>query len=189
MDPFLGEIKMVGFPFAPNGYAFCDGTVMPISQNSALFALLGTTFGGNGVQTFNLPDMRGRSPVGMGNGPGLTPIVQGEVAGTENAMITTNQMPSHTHVASANISIPAIAADGTTPAPGPTMFLGTVTDPSGQGSPASLYVAGTPNTNLQPFATPVTVALTGGNAPVPLRNPYLGTNFIIALNGVFPSRQ
>src|SRR5688572_6320685 len=96
-EPFLGEIRMVGFNFAPQGWAFCQGQLMSIAQNSALFSLLGTTFGGDGQTTFALPDYRGRSSVGMGSGPGLTNIVQGEKSGTENVTILSTQMPVHTH--------------------------------------------------------------------------------------------
>src|SRR5690606_5156315 len=96
-EPFLGEIRMVGFNFAPRGWAFCQGQLLSIAQNSALFSLLGTMYGGNGTTTFALPDLRGRSPVGMGNGPGLTPITQGELAGTENVTLLSTQMPMHTH--------------------------------------------------------------------------------------------
>ena len=188
MDPFIGEIKMVGFPFAPNGYAFCDGSAISIAQNSALFALLGVTFGGNGVSVFNLPDFRGRSPVGMGNGPGLTPITQGQVAGTESATILQTQMPAHTHTAATSIAIPAGTADGASPTPGPTTYLAQVTDPTGSRNPASLYLTGTPDTTLLPFSPAITVAPSGGGLPVPTRNPFLGTNFIIAMSGVFPSR-
>jgi len=98
-DPFLGEIRMVGFNFAPRGWAMCQGQLLSIAQNNALFALLGTLYGGDGQTTFGLPDYRGRSPVGMGQGPGLSAVVQGEMAGTENVTLTLNQMPMHNHVA------------------------------------------------------------------------------------------
>jgi len=189
MDPFVGEIKMVGFSFAPRGYAFCNANLMPIQQNAALFSLLGTTFGGNGTTNFQLPDYRGRVPLGMGNGPGLTPVVQGEKAGTESVILNSTQMPQHVHATTAAVAIPAGTADGTSPTPSNTSFLAQVTDPSGSGTPASLYLTGTPTTTLQPFNATVTNGPAGGNQPIPIRNPYLGTNFIIALNGVFPSRN
>ena len=96
-EPFLGEIRMVGFNFAPQGWAFCQGQIMSIAQNTALFSLLGTMYGGNGQTTFGLPDLQGRSPVGIGQGPGLSPIVQGEMAGTENVTLLASNMPMHTH--------------------------------------------------------------------------------------------
>jgi len=203
-DPFLGEIRMVGFNYAPRGWALCAGQLMPISQNNALFALLGTTYGGDGITTFALPDYRGRSPVGMGNGPALTPIVQGEKAGIENVTLTQLQMPIHTHAAvtapfsaslTGPIAVPA-ATTGTTQAePGTTTVLGPI---AAGGRPGTLYATATPDTTLAPFNATVTGNLTpssptignaGGSQPVPIRNPYLGTNFIIALEGIFPSRN
>src|SRR3569833_1354169 len=97
-DQFIGEIRMVGFNFAPAGWALCDGSLLPIAQYQALFALLGSMFGGNGTTTFGLPDLRGRAPVGMGNGPNLTPVSQGQLAGSESATLSPGQMPMHTHI-------------------------------------------------------------------------------------------
>jgi microcystin-dependent protein len=169
-EPFIGEIRAVGFNFAPVGWALCNGQTMPISQNSALFALLGTTFGGDGVQTFKLPDYQGRSPVGMGNGPGLTPIMQGEISGSESVTLLSSQMPIHTHIAS---GVPS-ASDATASVGSPA------------GAVAAMTAAAPGNVNMAPV--PVTVQQAGGSQPVPLRNPYLGTNFIIATQGIFPSR-
>jgi len=180
MDPFVGEIKMVGFSFAPRGYAFCNANLMPIQQNAALFSLLGTTFGGNGTTNFQLPDYRGRVPLGMGNGPGLTPVVQGEKAGTESTSILSANMPIHNH----SVAIPAGTPIGTSISPTNTSFLATTND-SAAGAVTTLYLTGTPDTTLLPFIS----GAAGGNVPVQIRNPYLGTNFIIALNGVFPSRN
>lgn len=98
-DPFLGEIRMVGFNYAPDGWALCHGQTMPVSQNQALFSLLSTTFGGDGRNTFGLPDLQSRSPVGTGNGAGLTPIQWGAKSGTESITLTQNQMPQHNHAA------------------------------------------------------------------------------------------
>lgn len=203
-DPFLGEIRMVGFNFNPQGWALCNGQLMSIAQNSALFALLGTTFGGDGVSTFALPNYNGRSPVGMGNGPGLTPIVQGEVAGTEAVTLISTQMPAHTHTAvsapfsaslTGPISIPAATTGTTQAAPANTAVLGPV---AAAGRPGTLYATTAADTTLAPFDATVTgnltpsnptIGVTGGGLPIPIRNPFLGTNFIIALNGVFPSRS
>lgn len=148
-EPFIGEVRAVGFNFAPRGWALCAGQLMSIAQNTALFSLLGTTFGGDGMTKFGLPDYRGRSPVGMGNGPGLSAITQGQASGTETVTLLTAQMPSHNHTASGAQA----ASDASAMAP-----------------------------------IPVTVQLSGGGNPVPIRNPFLGTNFIIALEGIFPSR-
>jgi microcystin-dependent protein len=202
-DPYLGEIRMVGFNFAPNGWALCQGQILSISQNSALFSLLGTYYGGNGVSTFQLPDLQGRSPVGVGQGVGLSNINIGEVAGTENMTLTTSNMPQHTHVATvtagaagtASIAIPASTstASGTqSAAPTVNSVLGTVSVSGRQGE---LYSTATADVTLKPFnasvtagAPTVTNSLAGQNTPFALRNPYLGINFCIALEGVFPSR-
>lgn len=200
-DPYLGEIRMVGFNFAPMGWAFCAGQTISIQQNTALFALLGTIYGGNGVQTFQLPDLRGRSPVGMGQGPGLSNINQGEAAGAENATLTINNMPPHTHTASVSggitatgtASIPATTTStGEGATPGTTTVLGPA---SASGRPASLYSTAAPNTTLAPFnisvqggAPSIQNSVAGSGLPISLRNPYLGINFIIALQGIFPSR-
>lgn len=183
MDPFVGEIKMVGFNFAPRGYAFCNANLLPINQNAALFSLLGTTFGGNGTTNFALPDYRGRVPLGMGNGPGLTPVVQGEVSGTENVTILSNQMPQHLHT----VAVPATAGAADSQTPSPTGFLAMTADTARGGSTTvgTYASSGTAETTLLPFNS----GLVGGNQPLAIRNPYLGTNFIIALNGVFPSRN
>lgn len=203
-DPFIGEIRMVGFNFAPQGWALCAGQLIPIPQNQALFALLGTTYGGDGVTTFGLPDYRGREPIGMGNGPGLTPIAQGDKAGTESVTLTQSQMPTHTHTAAsspvsasltASINIPAATTGTTQAAPGNTTVLGPV---AAGGRPGTLYATDPADTTLKPFDATVTgqltpanptIGTTGGSQPVAIRNPYLGTNFIIALQGIFPSRS
>lgn len=183
MDPFLGEIKMVGFNFAADGYAFCQAQLMPISQNSALFALLGTTFGGDGAETFGLPDYRGRTPIGMGNGPSLSPVQQGEIGGSENVSLLSSNMPAHAHT----VAIPANTGDADAAAPSATCVLATDVDSQRGGTtfPFVYLSTGGGNTNLLPFNS----GSIGGNMPMGISNPYLGTNFIIALNGVFPSRS
>ncbi len=183
MDPFVGEIKMVGFNFAPRGYAFCNANLLPIAQNAALFSLLGTTFGGNGTTNFQLPDYRGRVPLGMGNGPGLTPVVQGEVSGSESAQVLITNMPQHVHT----VAVPATAAAADSQTPSPTGFLAMTADTARGGSTTvgTYASSGTAETTLLPFNSGVV----GGSQPLAIRNPYLGTNFIIALNGVFPSRN
>ncbi|WP_321877603.1 phage tail protein [Paraburkholderia bannensis] len=200
-DPYLGEIRMAGFNFAPQGWALCQGQVMSLAQNQALFALLGTTYGGNGVQTFGLPDLRGRSPVGFGEGPGLSNIVLGEVAGTETVTLNQNQLPMHNHAVTvtppaavtAPINIPAsTATTGQQSEPSTNTVLGTVNT---GGRASNFYVAGDGTTTLKPFnvtvnagAPTVAVQQAGASQPFSLRNPYLGVNFIIALQGIFPTR-
>ncbi len=173
MDPFLGEIIMFGGNFAPRGWALCDGQLLPISQYSALFSILGTTYGGDGRTTFGLPDLRGRVPVHAGNGPGLSDRRLGGKGGTETNTLTTGQLPSHTHNQMASSNGPDVKS--------PTgAFLPTI-GRSGEETYAS--AAGT--------ATPMGGAIghTGSNQAVNNVQPFQCVNFIIALQGVFPSRS
>ncbi len=190
-DPFLGEIKMFGGNFAPRGYAMCQGQLMSIAQNSALFSLLGTTFGGNGQVTFGLPDFRSRTPVGMGQGPGLNPVVQGEMGGTTSVTLLSNNLPPFSLPVTGTISvaIPASTADGSSQTPGATSVLAKPLD-SAAGAEVSLYGTAA-DTTLAPFNATLNANAThlNGGSPVNIRNPYLGTNFIIALEGIFPSRN
>jgi microcystin-dependent protein len=180
-EPFLGEIRMVGFNFAPRGWAFCQGQLLPIAQNSALFSLLGTMYGGNGTTTFALPDLRGRSPVGMGNGPGLTPITQGELSGTENVSILSTQMPAHTHAVALQV-----AGTASNPVNTPST-TNNVLGASG-GGPGNATIWSDALTDPVPMLASQS-EIAGGSQPVAIRNPFLGTNFIIALEGIFPSRN
>lgn len=170
-DAFIGTIRLVGFNFAPVGWALCQGQTLPISGNDALFSLLGTTFGGDGQQTFNLPDLRGRIPVGQGQGPGLSNYVPGQSGGTEAVALTASEAPLHSHAMMA-------AANVTTPNPGPGLVLGT------PATAVKLYGSGTPTslaaTSIVPF---------GSSNPHENRQPYLGLNYIIALTGIFPQRD
>ncbi len=183
-DPFVGEIRVVGFNFQPKGWASCDGRLLPIQQYSALFALLGTTFGGNGSTTFALPDYRGRSPVGMGNGPGLTPVVQGEMAGSQSVTILPTQMPMHSHAATG--IQPASTASSSVASPQGGIPAITVSE-DGRTQFFSYAPAASADTTLAPVA--ITVQPAGGSQPLPILNPFLGSNFIIALEGIFPSRN
>jgi microcystin-dependent protein len=203
-DPYLGEIRMVGFTFAPAGWALCNGSLIAINQNQALFALLGTTYGGNGVNTFALPDLQGRSPVGTGNGPGLSPIVAGQLGGAEAVALTIAQMPTHTHPVqsggsvsvSGSVAIPACSSPGagtSSGTPGTTTVLGTST---AGGRAAELYTTSSANTTLVPFtvqstgtAPGVTIGAAGASQPFSVRSPYLGVTCVIALQGIFPPRS
>lgn len=174
-DQYLGEIRMFGGNFAPTGWALCDGQLLPISQNQALFAILGTTYGGNGVTTFALPDLRGRVPMGWGQGPGLSPRAIGEASGSETVTLIQTQMPAHTHLASATTQ------DGNSTAPTGALWATAVDSSNQQGSSYGT----TPNTTMSPAA----IGMAGGNQPHDNMQPFLCVSFIIALQGVFPSRS
>jgi len=175
MDPFVAEIRMFAGNFAPSGWAFCNGQILSISQNTALFALLGTTYGGNGQSNFALPDLQAQSPIGPGQGPGLSNYFLGEQSGVENVTLLTTEIPLHTHGAPQ-----ATSAGGTSTSP-----LGNTWAASGGGrTPPPLYATGTPNTPMNPAA----IGVAGGGQPHQNRQPYLAVSFIIALRGVFPPR-
>ncbi len=174
-DPFIGEILMAGFNFAPPGFALCDGQILPINQNQSLFSILGTTYGGDGRTTFGLPELRGRLPLHQGAGPGLSTRNIGSKPGTEDVAITEAQMPSHTH-----------ELQGTTEQAD--------TEPSGGGDPTGrvladasvfVYSALAPDSDFDAS----TVSDTGGGGGHSNIMPFLCVNFIIALQGVFPSRN
>ena len=169
-DPFVGEIRMFGGNFAPQGWALCNGQLLQISQNTALFSLLGTTYGGDGRATFALPDLQGRLPVHFGQGPGLSNHELGEATGEETVILTVNEMPAHRHSISS-----AAAATRDTPA-------GNVFGSPGAGTP--IY-GGAANAALSPVANSVV----GGGQAHPNLMPFLCTTFIIALQGIFPARS
>ena len=175
MDPFIGEIRMFGGNFAPVGWATCDGQLLPIQQYAAVFSLLGTTYGGNGTTNFALPDLRGRVPLHVGNGPGLSPYTLGEATGSEKVTLAQNQMPAHTHSANGSSTSASQAS------PGGNVWA----SPGDSGGGA-----GTGYANVAPNAPMAAAAIgvTGGNVPVPVIQPLLCVTFIIALQGIFPSR-
>jgi microcystin-dependent protein len=166
-EPFIGEIRMVGFNFAPAGWALCHGQTMAISENDALFTLIGTTYGGDGQETFNLPDLRGRIPVHAGQGPGLSNRTLGEVSGTETVTLTTQQIPVHSHPAQAQTG----AGNQASPSNG-------VWAASGQGQ----YGVGTGNAAMKNTL----ISASGGSQPHDNMMPYTTISFIISLFGVFP---
>jgi len=190
MEQFLGQIQAFGFNFPPKGWAFCDGAILSIAQNTALFSLLGTTYGGNGQTTFGLPDLRGRSIVHPGTGPGLQPVVQGQVGGTESVTLLTTNMPAHTHIMNTVTAKTVIATttgspinetDGNTLGFGsggtfPNMYSENTPDPTNFVGGVSTTLTGTPS-------------IAGGSQPFPSRSPYLGIYTSIALVGIFPSRN
>ena len=166
--PFIGEIRMVGFGFAPKGWAACNGQSMPINQNQPLFSLLGTMYGGNGQTTFSLPDLRGRTAINAGAQQGTPVFPQGQPGGEEMHTLTTNEIPGHTHTPVASNAANTVGSpNGNFWASGPTQ-----------------YAASPINTAMASNA----IANAGSNQGHENRSPYLVINFIIALTGIFPSR-
>jgi microcystin-dependent protein len=174
-DAMIGSIFMFGGNFAPRGYALCQGQLISIAQNTALFSILGTTYGGNGQTTFALPDLRGRSPISSGQGPGLSNIALGEQAGTANVTLVVSNLPIHNHSAgcdgagSSSLNpignIPGLSDDRIASVP--------------------IYSANAPNALMNQAM----VKAAGGSQPFSNANPFLGINFIICTQGVFPSRN
>jgi microcystin-dependent protein len=169
MEPFLGQLMLVPYNFAPQGWAFCNGQIMSIAQNSALFSLLGTTYGGNGQTTFALPDLRGRVAISAGQGPGLQNYSLGEVAGSESVTLISTQMPAHTHLVGASTG-------------------------SAQATPDNAFPGSDTSTQIYDLAASTTmnpqmIQPAGGSQPHENRQPYLVLNYIIALQGIYPSRS
>jgi microcystin-dependent protein len=174
-EPFIGEIKMFGGNFAPQGYAFCNGQLLSIAQNTALFSLLGTTYGGDGVSTFGLPDLRGRVPVSQGQGPGLSVYQLGQSGGEENHTLVIGELAAHAHTVT--VSPGCSAEDPTTGAP--TGAVPAALPTNAYTSPATAAMAPASGT-----ANPA-----GSSLPHNNLQPYLAINFIIALQGIYPSRN
>ena len=171
-EPFLGEIRIFGFNFAPQGWAMCDGQLLSIQQNTALFALLGTTYGGDGVQTFALPDLRGRRAIHQGQGSGTSTYNPGQSGGAEHATLQVTNMPAHSH----NVVCRGAAGNKNTP-------VGNF--PSKDAGNQSATYATAADGNVMNAGT---IQSSGGSQPFGILAPYLTTNFCIALQGIFPSR-
>lgn len=171
IEPYLGQIMLVSWNYPPRGWAFCNGQLLPINQNQALFSILGTTYGGNGQTNFALPDLRNRVPIHTGTGPGLTARVLGERSGEENHTLTLTELPAHTHVARGSSAIAGVV------------------------DPAGMYPARNA-ANIPQYATGgdttlsnVAVGSTGGNQAHANTQPSLALNFVIALQGIYPSQS
>lgn len=175
--PYIGEIQIFGFNFNPRGWAFCNGATLPISQNTALFALIGTTYGGNGQTTFQLPNFAGRAACQQGQGPGLSPRTIGQAFGTSTVTLTSNQIPAHSHTAVAYSQRDPTKRSGAPSINGGLSFLSARTT-------AKSFVGSPVNATLAPAMMSPSQ---GGGLPHENRQPYLGVNFCIALQGVFPS--
>jgi len=169
-EPYVGEIRMFAGNFAPNGWMFCEGQTLPISENEVLFQLIGTTYGGDGEETFNLPNLAGRVPMHMGTGPDGTTYQIGEMAGTEQETLSVQQIPTHSH------PLLASSAPGTETAPGGNL--------TGQPATKRIYAAATAPSAMNAAA----VQPAGGSQPHENTQPFLCINFIISLFGVFPTQ-
>jgi microcystin-dependent protein len=188
-DGFLGEVKMFAGNFAPRGWALCEGQVLPVNQNQALYSLLGITYGGDGRTTFALPDLRSRVAVGNGRGPGLLNYRLGQKGGAENNTLIVNQLPSHTHLATGTVT------------PNASTEKATSDDPTGKYPSAAVYPVSrselkpvltygdTTNAKMGSNPVNVTVSNTGGNQAINNIQPYISINYIICINGTFPSRN
>jgi microcystin-dependent protein len=179
MDPFLGEIRCFGFNFAPYGWQQCNGQILPISQYAALFSLLGTNFGGNGTSNFGLPNLQGMVPIGMGDGPGLTPFVVGETGGADAHTLLYAEMPMHTHALNAKGGPGAVA----TPVNGSYLAEGHGGERA-SGFKVNLYTTAVPTTTLNTNA----IGVVGGGQPHNNMQPSLTMNWCIAMAGIFPTR-
>lgn len=175
-EPFVGEIQLFGFNFNPRGWALCNGATLPIQQNTALFSLLGTSYGGNGQSTFQLPNFVGRAGCEQGNGPALSPRFLGDTFGTNAVSLNSDQMPSHSHALVAYSQSDATMKSGTPAANSSFSTLGN--------ADARYFGAAPANANFDPSMIGVS---SGGNIPHANQQPYLGLNFCIALQGIFPA--
>ncbi|PXW83900.1 microcystin-dependent protein [Nitrosomonas sp. Nm84] len=211
MEPFIGEINYVAFNFAPRGWLPCNGQLLPINQYSAMFALLGVTYGGDGVSTFALPDMRGKVPVHQGQSAGGSNFAMGQTAGSESITLTANQMPTHSHQvnatsistsvvapgASATSTLKAVNAAGDTNTPGSgaiamspalTKIYSSTTAPSVSMNQASIETTLSGVNVATTTVTTATAGPAGGSLPFSIMQPYNTVNCIIAVEGIFPSR-
>lgn len=175
-DPYIGEVMLVAFDFCPTGFLPANGSLLPISQNQALFALYGTTYGGDGVSNFAVPDMRRRILVGPGAGPGLSPVVLGQAAGSATQTMTLSTMPGHSHAVNAN------NLDGDLPGPGGKLLAAAPTGGTGN---ETIYSLSAPTTTMNPSM----IAPAGSGAPINTQDPTLGLTHCIAQVGIFPPRD
>lgn len=174
---FVGSIFMTGANFAPAGWNLCQGQLLSIADNDVLFSLLGTTYGGDGVQTFSLPDLRGRAAINQGTGPGLSTYVMGQVSGTEQVTMTINSMPSHNHLI--NVS----TANGTVQTPANSTYL------ASPFATANVNVYSTAAASATVQLNAASVGASGGNSPFSILQPVLVVNYIISLFGIYPSQN
>jgi microcystin-dependent protein len=175
-QPYLGAIFLFAGSFAPRNYMLCQGQLLNISQYAALFAILGTTYGGNGSTTFGLPDLRGRAPIGDGTGPGLSAVTLGQKSGANTVTLLTTNLPAHTHALNAS-NQPGVQVAATNNLIATTQDSNFNTLNSFNPAPSNAVMA------------PASIGMTGGSVPLNIQNPILGLNYIIAISGLFPSRN
>ena len=178
-EPFIAEIRIFANNFAPRNWAFCNGQLLPISQHTALFSLIGVIYGGDGRTTFALPDLRGRTAIGPRNGPGLSPYQLGQKGGAERVTLTVNQIPSHSHSATATLH--GTGTRGNSAVPNGNIMA---SKPR-----TNVYSDAAPDVTMSPAAVSIANANTGGSQSHENRMPFIAINHIIAIQGVFPSRN
>lgn len=179
MEGYIGEVRLFAGNFAPGGWAFCDGSLQSIAVYTAAYSIIGTIYGGDGQSTFKLPDLRGRIAVGAGQGAGLARIELGQSGGAENVTLTTAQMPTHTHASTATISFPSYSDAGNTGSPTGNILAGL----------DGAYSTQAADTHIAPAAAPGSITNVGSNIPFSILQPVLAANYIICLEGIFPSRN
>lgn len=182
MEGYLAEIRMFAGNFNPRGWLFCQGQILSIAQNTAVFALVGTIYGGNGQTTFAVPDFRGRVDVGTGTGAGLPPVDLGQVAGSNQATLTLAQMPAHTHTVSGSASRACKSGAGNSDSP-----VGNI--PASSASDEIYAAPAGGNGSMAPVSFSGTTSVAGSGQPFSVMQPYLGMNFIFCIEGIFPSRN
>ena len=178
--PYISELRLMSFNFAPRGWAQCNGQLLPINQNQALFSLLGTTYGGNGTTNFALPNLQGRSVIHTGNG-----FTQGQTSGEEAHTLTVGEIPTHNHIAQANNTVALANVAGITPSNTKSIAQGLVAQSGGQTTPANIYGTGAPDRVMSTD----TISATGGSQGHENRQPFSVLQWCIALQGIFPSRN
>jgi microcystin-dependent protein len=181
MEGTIGAITIFAADFEPKYFAFCSGQIIQISQNTALFSILGTTYGGNGVQTFALPDLRSRCPVSQGQGNGLSNYTLGEMTGFESVLLNANNLPSHVHNGAMQVHLQAFGTDGDSQSPDAAYPAG---NPGGYSN-----TAGAGQTMQPPVYTGTTIGPAGSSSPINLLSPYLAINYVICMYGIYPSRN
>lgn len=179
MEGYIGVVTTVAYDFAPKNWASCNGQLLSIAQNQALFAILGTTFGGNGVNTFALPNMQSRTALGTGQGSGLNNVTLGELGGSENVSLTINNLPSHVHNGPVQFRMHGSNSGATEPTPDGTFINGFTNGFSNT----------SPNVQMLAPAYTATIGVAGSSQPVEILSPYLVLNYVICMYGIFPSRN